>query len=67
VRLVLIGLVAGLFSTLFGVGGGIVTRHGGTHGSPMSPLLPGVRESLRALPGRARHGDGCEPASGSSC
>ncbi|HWH04929.1 MAG TPA: hypothetical protein VNT23_00670 [Gaiellaceae bacterium] len=40
-KLVGIGLVAGFFSALFGVGGGIVTQHGGTHGSPVSPLLRG--------------------------
>jgi hypothetical protein len=50
-RLVLIGLVAGLFSTLFGA------QHGGTPGSPMSPLLARVRRPLRAVPGKARHRD----------
>ena len=43
--LVIVGLVAGLFSALFGVGGG--TQHGGTHGSPVSPLLH--RSAIRAL------------------
>ena len=56
-KLIAIGLVAGLFSALFGVGGGIVTPHGGTHGSPMSPLLLSFPESDCAIPGKARHRD----------
>ena len=55
-KLIAIGLIAGLFSSLFGVGGGIVTQHGGTHGSPMSPLLL-IPEADCAIPGEARHRD----------
>jgi uncharacterized membrane protein YfcA len=56
VGLILIGLVAGLFSALFGVGGG--THHGGTHGSPVSPVLHAsldraLRWLRRAEPGSA--------------
>ena len=56
-KLVAIGLLAGFFSALFGVGGGIVTRHGGTYGSPMSPLLPSLTGARCAIPGKARHRD----------
>ena len=56
-KLIAIGLVAGLFSALFGVGGGIVTQRGGTDGSPTSPLLLSLPAPGCALPGKARHRD----------